>query len=183
MYRLLEHNIQSGSDRIQKLKSKNLYKEFKYKHKELNKKSTILCDIPYIKNNTNKILISKGNIYDCSKNTDCCNKDLYENYIDLSSCNLFPHKLNTDNNFYSKKTFKSFDIVKSTGSKINELDNSNNDVNIFNNYENTTCEKEKSLLNKDLNKNIQRLHHENKTYLLNKKCYAQIKISSLNLSL
>tara|TARA_A100001011_G_C13813506_1_gene635822 strand:+ start:36 stop:575 length:540 start_codon:yes stop_codon:yes gene_type:complete len=179
MYRLLEHNIQSGSDRIQKLKSKNLYKEFKYKHKELNKISNNRCGMPYIKNNTNKILISKGNIYDCSKNTGCCNKDLYsEGYIDSSSCNLFPHKLNTDNNFYSQKTFKSFDIFKSTGSKINELDNSNNDVNIFNNYENTTCEKEKSLLNKDLNNNIHK-----RTYLSNKKCNAQIKISSLKLSL
>ena len=191
MYKILQHNIQTGNDRIQKIKSKILFNEFKNRYKN-NKKYLIgennekLCKkikkIPhyYIKSNTNKLLITRGYLYDCSRNTSCCNKNIYDknyNQNDLS-CNLFPHKLNTNNNFYSKKTFNEYDTFimnKSTTikwdiSKNVLYDLSLNDVNIVNNYNNTLKEKN-DLLNKNLNNNINNLNNNN--------CYSQIKISSL----
>ena len=87
MYKHLHNNIQTGSDRIQKLKSKILFNEFKRKyHSNTTRDISSNCKkVPYIKNNTNKLLISRGYLSDCSRNNYCSE---YTNGEDIS-CNLF----------------------------------------------------------------------------------------------
>ena len=59
----------TGNDRIKKLREKHLYNDFKQKYNN-NKNSTNskIRKIPYIKNNSQKIMIANGYI-----NNDCSN--------------------------------------------------------------------------------------------------------------
>ena len=113
MYKHLHNNIQTGNDRIKKLKSKILFNEFKRKYQKntpINNNNCSFKKVPYIKNNTNKLLISRGYLYDCSRNEHCNDNN---NTVD-ASCNIWQRQLDTNNNFYSQKTFNEFDIFKST---------------------------------------------------------------------
>ena len=96
MYNNLKNNIQTGNDRINRLKSKILSQEYNKKYNynvvnyNLKNDSDSGCNtfnkLPYIQNNSDKLLIARG-FFDCSRN----NK--YDKPI-----------LDSHNNYYSQKT-------------------------------------------------------------------------------
>ncbi len=112
MYNNLKNNIQTGNDRINRLKSKILSQEYKnkYKNNEVNynrKNSNDKCSdekfykLPYIQNNSDKLLISRG-FFDCSRN------------------NTFDKKvLDSNNNYYSLKTSNNYLIYNSGSNETN----------------------------------------------------------------
>ena len=186
MYKHLHNNIQTGNDRIEKIKSKILFNEFKRKYQ---KNTEILCGmssfrkVPYIKNNSNKLLISRGYLSDCSRNKHCENETLIKKDI---SCNILQRHLDTNNNFYSQKTFNNFDIfIDNSGTSDkkydinkNELYNSDSSVNTIYKYDGLLSEREKrKVINEKFSENINR-RCKNDIYMKNN-CYSQTKISNL----
>ena len=111
MYNNLKNNIQTGNDRINRLKSRILSYEYnnKYKvNKIKNSDDSGVCNefhkLPYIQNNSDKLLISRG-FFDCSRN------------------NTFDKQvLNSHNNYYSLKTSNNYLIYNSGTDENNNTD-------------------------------------------------------------
>ena len=114
MYNNLKNNIQSGNDRINRLKSKILASEYKIKYennivnyniKNFGESSECITfrKLPYIQNNSDKLLISRG-FFDCSSN------HVYDK-----------PNLDVDNNYYSKKTSNNY-LIYNTGNNKNNND-------------------------------------------------------------
>ena len=150
MYNNLKNNIQTGNDRINRLKSKILSREYKKKYKDniVNynlKNSTDTCSsttfrkLPYIQNNSDKLLISRG-FFDCSRN-DTFDKqvlDSHNNYYSLKTSNnylIYNNGTNKNNNDLSFNTLYYNDISE------------NNDFFIANTYSQKTREQQLKELN------------------------------------
>jgi len=114
MYNNLKNNIQTGNDRINRLKSKILSQEYNkkynnnvvnYNHKNDNNDSgcNTFNKLPYIQNNSDKLLIARG-FFDCSRN----NK--YDNPI-----------LDSHNNYYSQKTSNN-NLIYNSGNDVDDND-------------------------------------------------------------
>ena len=113
MYNNLKNNIQSGNDRINRLKFKILATEYKIKYENndvnyniKNVAKSTQCNtfkkLPYIQNNSDKLLISRG-FFDCS--------NVYnDNQI-----------LDSNNNYYSKKTSNNY-LIYNSGTNQNDND-------------------------------------------------------------
>lgn len=115
MYNNLKNNIQTGNDRINRLKSKILSQEYniKYKNNVVNynrKNSSDTCSdkkfykLPYIQNNSDKLLISRG-FFDCSRNYT------FDKQV-----------LDSHNNYYSLKTSNNYLIYNSGTDRKNNTD-------------------------------------------------------------
>jgi len=115
MYNNLKNNIQTGNDRINRLKSKILSQEYNKKYNNnvvnYNRKNdnndsgcnTFFNKLPYIQNNSDKLLIARG-FFDCSRN----NK--YDKPI-----------LNSHNNYYSRKTSNN-NLIYNSGNVVDNND-------------------------------------------------------------
>lgn len=185
MYKHLHNNIQTGNDRIEKIKSKILFNEFKRKYQKNTSIDSGECHfkkVPYIKNNTNKLLISRGYLSDCSRNIYC--NDKIDVKLDVS-CNFWSRHLDTNNNFYSQKTFNDFDVfTRDNGgnnweiskNKLNEVIPAVNTIYNYNEHKNEKHKMKK--LNEKLNEKLKEVCKDDKYKRSN--CESQIKISSLN---
>ena len=155
MYNNLKNNIQTGNDRINRLKSKILSQEYnkKYKNNRVNYNSKNISDtcsdetfykLPYIQNNSDKLLISRG-FFDCSRN------------------NTFDKQvLDSHNNYYSLKTSNNY-LIYNSGDDVNDNDLSfntmiyndiseNKEFFIANTYSQKTRKEQLNELNKFSNK-------------------------------
>lgn len=113
MYNNLKNNIQTGNDRINRLKSKILSQEYNKKYNNnvvnYNRKNdddsgcNTFNKLPYIQNNSDKLLIARG-FFDCSRN----NK--YDKAI-----------LDSHNNYYSRKTSNN-NLIYNSGQDVDDND-------------------------------------------------------------
>jgi len=169
MYRVKNNKILTGNDRIKKLREKHLYNDFKQKYiNNKNSTNSKIRKIPYIKNNSQKIMIANGYINnDCSNSI--CVKTTTNNDI---SCNFIKNKLDTDNNFYSIKNYNTVELFRGTGNNdisFNSLTVRDNSFNLINNY-------------KHIAKNKLNHFNNNLNYGINKeRNYEKIKISNIKL--
>ena len=159
MYNNLKNNIQTGNDRINRLKSKILSREYKKKYKDNRvnyntKNSSDTCSgekfrkLPYIQNNSDKLLISRG-FFDCSRNYTF-DKQVLDSY----------------NNYYSLKTSNNY-LIYNSGSNKTDNDLSFNTLNYNDIYENkdffianTHSQKTQKQQLKELNNFSHKYHNE-----------------------
>lgn len=174
MYNNLKNNIQSGNDRINRLKSKILATEYKNKYKNNNVNYNIKnvgestnCNtfykLPYIQNNSDKLLISRG-LFDSS--------NVYHKPI-----------LDSNNNYYSKKTSNNY-LIYNNGTNENDNDlsfntlqysdiSNNKEVFIVNTYSKKTRKDQLLELNNFNNKytkNCDKIYKQSSVKIYNSKC-------------
>lgn len=170
MYNNLKNNIQTGNDRINRLKSKILSHEYKIKYNgnRVNyniKNNTNTCTsntfhkLPYIQNNSDKLLITRG-FFHCSSNKK------FDKQV-----------LDSNNNHYSQKIYNDY-FIYNTGIDKTSSDLSFNTLTYTDISENT----EVFIVNKNLKKiRKQQLVDLNKFNIEYENCNKVYKQSSVKI--